>query len=102
MTDPTPSWGSHRDPTPLVEAARRLRLGIEKGIYRNQPPGEYAMFGIARLLDAIAFSMRVDGGTHSGVMTAATEVAHHVLTYLPPSGAPVPDRTAHLTEGDRP
>ena len=83
--DGTSSWGLHGDPALLVEAARRLRLGIEKGVYRSQPPGEYAMFGIARLLDAIAFSMRVDGGAHAGVVSAATEVAQHVLKYVLPT-----------------
>jgi hypothetical protein len=85
MTD---SWGLHGDPALLVEAARRLRSGVQAGVFRSQPPGEYAMFGVARLLDAIAFSMRVDGATHPRVITDATEVAHHVLTHLsaaPPS-----------------
>lgn len=81
----TGSWGLHGDPALLVEAARRLRLGIERGVYRSQPPGEYAMFGIARLLDAIAVAMRADGGTHVGVVSCATEVAHHVLTYVLPT-----------------
>jgi hypothetical protein len=79
----TRSWGLHGDPALLVEAAQRLRLGIRAGVYRSQPPGEYAMFGVARLLDAIAFSMHVEGATHPRVVTGATEVAHHVLTYVP-------------------
>ncbi|GAA0947931.1 hypothetical protein [Virgisporangium aurantiacum] len=85
MTDTTSPWGLRGDPALLVEAARRLRLGIEKGVYRSQPPGEYAMFGIARLLDAIALSMRVDGRTHTGVVSAANEVAQHVLKYVLPT-----------------
>jgi hypothetical protein len=81
------SWGIHGDAGLLVEAARRLRLGIAAGVYRSRPPGEYAMFGVARLLDAVAFSMRVDGATHPRVVSAATEVAHHVLTYQLPDDA---------------
>jgi len=81
------SWGIHGDAGLLVEAARRLRLGITSGVYRLHPPGEYAMFGIARLLDAVAFSMRVDGATHPRVVSSATEVAHHVLTYRLPEDA---------------
>ena len=79
------SCGIHGDPALLVEAARRLRLGIERGVYRSQPPGEYAMFGLARLLDAIAFSMQSDGGVHHTVVAGTTEIAHHVLTYLHPT-----------------
>ena len=83
-TDAAPSWGIHGDPALLVAAAQRLRLGIEQGFYRSHPPGEYAMFGLARLLDAIAFSMHIDGAVHHTVVSGATEVAHHVLTYLLP------------------
>jgi hypothetical protein len=79
------SWSVHGDPALLVEAARRLRLGIEMGVYHSHPPGEYAMFGLARLLDAVAFSMHIDGAVHYTVVSGATEVAHHVLTYLFPS-----------------
>lgn len=79
----TQSWGLRGDPALLVEAAQRLRLGVRAGVYRSQPPGEYAMFGVARLLDAIAFSMQTEGATHPRVVSGATEVAHHVLTYVP-------------------
>jgi hypothetical protein len=79
------SWGIDGDPALLVEAARRLRLVIERGLCRSHPPGEYAMFGLARLLDAVAFSMHVNGAVHHTVVSGATEVAHHVLMYLIPS-----------------
>lgn len=81
LTDP--SWTIQGDPALLVEAARKLRLGIDRGVYRSHPPGEYAMFGVARLLDAIAFSMHVDGAVHHTVISGATEIAHHVLDHLP-------------------
>ncbi|MCO1659923.1 hypothetical protein [Pseudonocardia humida] len=85
VTDTTSSWSVHGDPALLVEAAQRLRLGIEMGVYRSHPPGEYAMFGLARLLDAVAFSMHVDGAVHHTVVSGATEIAHHVLKYLLPT-----------------
>jgi hypothetical protein len=78
-------WSIHGDPALLVAAARKLRLGIDQGTYRSHPPGEYAMFGIARLLDAIAFSMHVDGAVHHTVASSAAEIAHHVVDYLLPA-----------------
>jgi hypothetical protein len=78
------SWGLHGDPDLLVEAAQRLRHGIEMGVYRSHPPGEYAMFGVARMLDAIAFSMRLASAVDLTVVSSATEVAHHVLRYVHP------------------
>jgi hypothetical protein len=78
------SWSIHGDPALLVGAARKLRQGIETGLVRSHPHGEYAMFGMARLLDAIAFSIYVDGAVHHTVVSGATEIAHHVLTYLLP------------------
>jgi hypothetical protein len=79
-----PSWGIHGDPALLVAAARKLRLGLELGVYRSHPPGEYALFGLARLLDAVAFSMHVDGAVHHTVASSASEIAHHVVDYLFP------------------
>jgi hypothetical protein len=84
-TDATSSWGIHGDPALLVEAARRLRRGVEMSVYRSHPPGEFAMLGLARLLDAIAFSIYIDGVVHHTVVSGATEVGHHVLRYLLPS-----------------
>lgn len=85
LTDATSSWGVLGDPALLVEAARRLRLGIEEGVYRSHPPGEYAMFGLARPLDAVAFAIHIDGAVHHTLVSGATEGAHHVLTYLLPT-----------------
>lgn len=85
VTEGASSWGIHGDPALLVEAARKLRLGIEMGVYRAHPPGEFAMMGLARLLDAVAFSMHIDGAVHHTVVSGATEIAHHVLRYLLPT-----------------
>ena len=54
-------------------------------VYRSHPPGEYAMLGLARLLDAIPFSIHIDGVVHHTVVSGATEVGHHVLRYLLPA-----------------
>ena len=43
------------------------------------------MFGMARLLDAIAFSMYVDGAVHHTVVSGAPEISRHVLHYLLPA-----------------
>lgn len=80
LTDP--SWTIQGDRALLVEAARELRLRIDRGVHRPHPPGEYAMFGVARLLDAIAFSVHVDGAVHHTVVPRGTEIAHHVLDHL--------------------
>jgi hypothetical protein len=85
-TDATSSWGTPGDPALLVEAARRLRHGVEMGVYRSHPPGGYAMLGLAQLLDTIAFSIYIDhGAVHHTVVSGATEVTQHVLRYLLPA-----------------
>jgi hypothetical protein len=83
--DPDQTWGIQGDPALLVEAARKLRLGIEIGVYRSHPPGEYAMLSLARLLDAIAFSIHIDGAVDHTVVSGATEIGRHVLHYLLPT-----------------
>ena len=80
-----PMWGVHGDPDVLVEAARILRHGLELGIFRPRPPGEYALLGLARLLDALAFSLHRGNEVHHTVVSGAMEIARHVTTYLPPS-----------------
>lgn len=79
-TDATASaWGADGDPALLVEAAHRVRLGIETGVYHSHSPGEHVMFGLARLLEAIAMDMRSEGAVHGAVVTGATEIAHLVV-----------------------
>lgn len=53
------SWGIRGYQRLLVEAARALRCGIKAGVHCSHPHGEHAMLGIAWLLDAIAFSLRI-------------------------------------------
>jgi hypothetical protein len=45
---------------------------------------EYAMFGVARLLDAIAYSLRIGEDVHHTVVSGAMEIADHVMTYVLP------------------
>jgi hypothetical protein len=80
----TAPWSLHGEQERLVEAARILRYGIELGLYRSNPLGEYGMFGVARLLDALAHSLHTRNDVHHTVVSAAMEVADHVVTYLLP------------------
>jgi hypothetical protein len=77
-------WGLHGEQARLVEAASILRCGIELELYRSNPLGEYVMFGVARLLDALAHSLRSGDDVHHTVVSAAMEIADHVTTYLLP------------------
>jgi hypothetical protein len=79
------TWGVHGDHDLLVEAARILRYGHGLGVFRSHPPGEPALFGLARLLDALAFSLHRGDEVHHIVVSGAMEIARHVTTYLLPS-----------------
>jgi hypothetical protein len=68
----------------LVEAAAQLR-GSPAGRRDAAPlPGEFVMFGIARLLETLAVAMDREEGLPHDVVSAAEELAHHVLTYVVP------------------
>jgi hypothetical protein len=79
------TWGVHGDPDQMVEAARILRYGLELDVFRSHAPGEYALLGLARLLDAVAFSLHRGNEVHHTVVSGAMEIARHVTTYLLPS-----------------
>jgi hypothetical protein len=81
----TAPWSLHGEQTRLVEAARTLRCGVALEVYRSQPLDEYAMFGVARLLDAIAYSLRIGDDVHHTVVSGAMEIADHVLAYALPA-----------------
>jgi hypothetical protein len=81
----TAPWGLHGEQARLVEAARTLRCGVALEVYRSPPLDGYAMFGVARLLDAIAYSLRVGDDVHHTVVSGAMEIADHVLTYVLPA-----------------
>jgi hypothetical protein len=71
------------DPDPLTEAAAALRSARSEQIFEARFPGEYIMSGIARLLDSLAREMRDNGDLGHEVVSAATEMSRHILTYLP-------------------
>jgi hypothetical protein len=81
----TAPWSLHGEQARLVEAARTLRSGAALEVCRSYPLDEYVMFGVARLLDAIAHSLRVGDDVHHTVVSGAMEIADHVLTYVLPT-----------------
>lgn len=80
--DFTNRWVIRGDPARLTEAAAALRGARAEQIFGARFPGEYVMSGIARLLDSLAREMRSNTVSHD-VVSAATEMSEHILTYLP-------------------
>jgi hypothetical protein len=91
--DPGNRWPLHGDPTRLTAAAAVLRAADAEQIFGTRLPGEYVMTGVARLLEALAHEVheRVDLG--HDVVSAATDIAEHVLAYVP---APAPVRRSTM------
>ena len=81
--DLTKRWAIRGDPARLTEAAAALRVARAEEIFGARFPGEYVMSGIARLLDSLAREMRDNDTLSHDVVSAATEMAEHVLTHLP-------------------
>ncbi len=85
MTTPT-DLGNHRplhgDPTRLRAAAAVLRAGDAEQIFGTRFPGEYVMASVARLLDAVAFKIQGHVDVGHEVVSAASEIAEHVLAYV--------------------
>lgn len=99
--EPWTIHGDHR--LVLAEAARVLRWGIELRVGDPHPLSEYHMLGLARLLDALAFSLQTGDEVHHVVVSRAVEMARHVTTYLLPmlqASAPRP-RPREQLDGDR-
>ena len=70
------------EPKLLTSAAAGLRSS-PVGRRDGAPlPGAFVMFGIARLLDTLAAAMRGPHGLPHEVVSAAEDLAQHVLTYL--------------------
>jgi hypothetical protein len=77
-------WSIRGESALLVEAAAQLR-GSPAGRRDAAPlPGEFVMFGVARLLDTLAAAMDSERDLPHDVVSAAEELAHHVLTYIVP------------------
>jgi hypothetical protein len=66
----------------LSSAAAGLRSCPVGRADRAPLPGEFVMFGTARLLDTLAAAMRGPRGLPHDVVSAAEDLAQHVLTYL--------------------
>lgn len=75
-------WPLHGDPTRLTAAAAVLRGGDAHQIFGTRFPGEYVMVAVARLLDAVAHEIRDQVDVGHDVVSAATEIAEHVLSYV--------------------
>ena len=73
---------SGADSAALHAAAGTLRAGIPH--HQSGPLGEYALFGTAKLLDAIAVALDHGDDVRGEIRTSALEIAHHVRTYPPP------------------
>lgn len=77
-------WSLLGDPTRLRTAAAALRSSDAEQVFGVRFPGEYVMAGVARLLDAVASRMDEHADLGHEVVSVATEIAEHVLNYVPP------------------
>lgn len=81
--DLTNHWPLHGDPTRLSAAAAVLRHGDAEQIFGAKFPGEYVMAGVARLLETLAYKMHEHVDLGHEVVSAATDIAEHILKYVP-------------------
>jgi hypothetical protein len=81
--DLTNRWSIRGDPARLTDAAGALRGARAEHIFGSRFPGEYVLSAVARLLDSIAREMRDNSTLSHDVVSAATELSGHVLTYVP-------------------
>jgi hypothetical protein len=81
--DLTNRWAIRGDPARLMEAAAALRSARAEQIFGARFPGEYIMSGIARLLDSLAHEIRDNDALGHDLVSAATEISGHILSYLP-------------------
>lgn len=82
--DLTHRWAIRGDSARLREAAAALRGARAEQVFGSRFPGEYVMSGVARLLDSLAREIRDNDTLGHDVVSAASEMAGHVLAYLPP------------------
>jgi hypothetical protein len=83
MSDLANHWTIAGNPDRLTAAAAVLRRAKARQVFASQFPGEYVMSGVARLLDALACAMRDQTRLGHEVVSSATEIAEHVLAYVP-------------------
>jgi hypothetical protein len=80
-TDLTNHWPLRGDPTRLYAAAAVLRAGDAEQILGTRVPREYVTAGVARLLETLAVRMHEHVDLGHQVVSAATDIAEHVLAY---------------------
>jgi hypothetical protein len=81
-TDPSNHWPLRGDPSRLTAAAAALRSGDAEHVFGTRFPGEYVMAGVARLLEALAFRLHEQVDPGHEVVSAATDIAEHILAYV--------------------
>jgi len=95
-------WDLHGRPDIAAGAARRILETIRlRGSGGAGPVDERVMLGLARLLDAVAFSLRRGDQVFTGVISAAMETSCDVLHYLaviPTSANPQLSTTPEIPE----
>jgi hypothetical protein len=99
--DLTDHWPLRGDPARLTAAAALLRASDAEQIFGTRFPGEFVLAGVARLLEAVAHDLHRHVDLGEAVVSAASEVAEHVLAYVPRSGAqPWEERRMHDDQVD--
>jgi hypothetical protein len=81
--DSTNHWPLHGDPTRLSAAAAVLRTVDAEQVFGTRFPGEYVMASVARLLETLAYKIHEHVELGHDVVSAATDIAEHVLAYVP-------------------
>jgi hypothetical protein len=82
-TDLDNHWPLRGDPTRLYAAAAVLRAAGAERIFRAEFHGQYVVAGVARLLENLALEIHQHVDLGHEVVSAATDIAEHVLAHLP-------------------
>jgi hypothetical protein len=96
-TDLTNHWPLRGDPSRLYAAAAVLRAGDAEQILGTRFPGEYVMASVARLLETLAFKIHEHVNLGHEVVSAATDLAEHVLAHVPTDGHGNGDAAHHTS-----
>jgi hypothetical protein len=82
-TDLNNHWPLRGDPTRLYAAAAVLRAAGAEQILGTKFHGRYVVAGVARLIETLALEIHQDVDLGHEVVSAATDIAEHVLAYPP-------------------
>lgn len=96
-TDLSNHWPLHGDPTRLSAAAAVLRHSDAEQIFGARFPGEYVMASVARLLETLAYKMHEHVDLGHEVVSAATDIAEHVLSHVPTDRQSSSDAAYHAS-----